>query len=133
MSYTTGSSNSWRGSSTCPGSCPYSYTDRGSTTSFRNYNSWHLNIHPPAPSTTKTAAPALSMTLPPTLLGLIRDIHRDFGPILRRFDRLGKKVESMDQRLIHIEGIVDPSHAPIPRVVLDILASNEDEESDEDA
>lgn len=83
-----------------------------------------------------SAALTLSVSLPLTLLGLIRNIHGDFGCILRRFDCLEKKVESMDQRLIHIEGIVDPTHALAPRVGLDILASeddDEDEESDEDA
>lgn len=38
----------------------------------------------------------------------------------------------MDQRLIHIEGMVDPSRAPTPRVVLDILTSYEDKDEDED-
>lgn len=79
-----------------------------------------------------TAALILSVTLPPTLSGLIQDIHGDFGCILRYLDYLGKKVESIDQRLVHIEGIVDPSHAPAPRVVLDILVSDKDEDSDAD-
>ncbi len=76
------------------------------------------------------------MTLPPALSSLIQDIHGDFGRILECFDRLGKKVESMDQRLIHIEGLWIPLMHPAPRVVLDILTSkdeDEDEESDEDA
>lgn len=87
---------------------------------------------PPTPSTSETAAPALSVTLPPALSTLIRDIHGDFRCILRCFDCLWKKVESMDQRLIHIEGIVDPSRSPAPRVILDILASDEDADEDEE-
>lgn len=88
------------------------------------------------PSASAAPALALSMTLPLALSSLIRDINWDFRHILRCFDYLEKKVESVDQRLIHIEGIVDPSRAPAPRVGLDILASEDDgkdEESDEDA
>lgn len=51
---------------------------------------------PPSPTTSETTTPILSVTLPPTLLALIQDILGDFGCILRCFDRLGKKVESMD-------------------------------------
>lgn len=44
----------------------------------------------------------------------------------------------MDQRLVHIEGIVDPSKDPALRIILDILAIKdedevEDEEFDKDA
>lgn len=85
---------------------------------------------PTAPTTLETIAPTLSMILPPALLALIWDIHGDFGCILRCFDRLGKKVESMDQRLIHIEGIVDPSWAPAPSHILDNLASDEEDKDD---
>lgn len=37
----------------------------------------------------------------------------------------------MDQMLIHIEGIVDPSHAPALRVALDILAREDEDEDGE--
>lgn len=39
----------------------------------------------------------------------------------------------MDQWLVYIEGIVNPSRAPTPRVVLDILASDEDKDEDEES
>lgn len=88
------------------------------------------------PTSSTTSAPTLIVILLLALLGLIQDIHRDFGHILKCFDCLEKKVKSMDHRLIHIEGIVDPSHTLAPRVALDILASEDqdkDEESDKDS
>lgn len=42
----------------------------------------------------------------------------------------------MDKGQLHIEGIVDPSCAPEPKIILDILINDEDEDddgSDEDA
>lgn len=39
----------------------------------------------------------------------------------------------MDRRLVYIDDIVDPSRAPEPRIVVDILNDDKDkDESDED-
>lgn len=36
----------------------------------------------------------------------------------------------MDKRLTHIEGIVNPSQSPEPRIVVDILDDDDDEDED---
>lgn len=95
-----------------------------------------VEVPPPiaeaAPLAPPARAPIPGVSL--VLSALIQDIHHDLGQIFQCFERLGQKVGSMDRRLVHIEGIVNPSRALKPRIIVDILSHDKDEsDEDEDA
>lgn len=123
MDNAKGSSGSWKNSTACPDTCTSS-----------NRCSTSTGDSPPAPE--KAPPPPTQPLIPrvsPILSALIQDIHHDLRWIFQYFECLGKKVDSIDKRLVHIEGIVDPSRALKPHIAVDIHGDDEDEDEDEDA